>query len=45
MNKVKKALVYAGLILLAICVGRLSFGIWRLEHPNAPAWTFFTSNK
>ena len=45
MKKVKKILIYAGLALLAIGVGKLSFGLWRLEHPNAPAWTFFTSNK
>jgi hypothetical protein len=45
MQRFKKSLVFVGIAIVALLVGRLSFTLWQIEHPNAPAWIFFISNK
>jgi hypothetical protein len=45
MKYFKKSLVYIAVAALALGVSTLSFTVWKLEHPNAPNWIFFISNK
>ena len=45
MKFFKKSLVYIAVATLALGVSTLSFKVWKLEHPNAPNWIFFISNK
>lgn len=49
MKKIKY-IFKISMIILVICgflagIGYLNYKVWRAEHPDAPTWTYFTSNK
>ena len=36
-----KMIFYVGLIVLGLILGFSDFKIWKMQHPQAPAWTYF----
>lgn len=44
-NTVKVIGIISLIILLLGGCGYINFKIWRLQHPNAPTWTYFLKGK
>lgn len=44
MNRKERVIVALGIVVaVALMLGliRFEFYVWRLQHPQAPTWTFF----